>query len=240
MSENQTQNAAETAAPATGQSAKLTEGRGGYIGIKAGMTQVFNDKGEMLAVTVIDLAPNVVTQVRTQEKDGYKAVQVGVHAKKAGRGSKALQGHSKKSGGTVFAHYQEIRMPANAKMDGVAPGATLTADFIQPGDLIDLTSISKGKGFQGVMKRYNFAGGFASHGASVCHRSLGSIGNRADPARVFKNKKMAGQMGAEKVTVQNVKVVRVDLENGVLLVHGSVPGPKSGYVTIRKAIKNAS
>lgn len=240
MSENQTQNAAETAAPATGQSAKLTEGRGGYIGIKAGMTQVFNDKGEMLAVTVIDLAPNVVTQVRTQEKDGYKAVQVGVHAKKAGRGSKALQGHAKKSGGTVFAHYQEIRMPANAKMDGVAPGATLTADFIQPGDLIDLTSISKGKGFQGVMKRYNFAGGFASHGASVCHRSLGSIGNRADPARVFKNKKMAGQMGAEKVTVQNVKVVRVDLENGVLLVHGSVPGPKSGYVTIRKAIKNAS
>ena len=113
----------------------------------------------------------------------------------------------------------------------------LSAEFIKPGDLVDLTAISKGKGFQGGMKRYHMAGGFKTHGASVSHRSLGSIGNRADPGKCFKNKKMAGHMGHVQVTVQNVRVVRVDVENQLLLVHGSVPGPKSGIVTVRRAVE---
>jgi large subunit ribosomal protein L3 len=144
---------------------------------------------------------------------------------------------TKKAGATGFYHYQEFRFADDAKLDAVAVGSVLSPEFVKEGDLVDLTSTSKGKGFQGGMKRFHMAGGFKSHGASVSHRSLGSIGNRADPAKCFKNKKMPGQMGHVKTTVQNVRVVRVDLENGLLLVHGSVPGPKSGIVTVRKAVK---
>jgi len=114
---------------------------------------------------------------------------------------------------------------------------SLTAEFIKAGDLIDVSAVSKGKGFQGVMKRYHYAGGFKSHGASVSHRQIGSIGNRADPGKVFKGKKMPGHMGHKKVSIQNLKVVRVDLDQGIVLVHGSVPGPISGIVTIQKAVK---
>jgi large subunit ribosomal protein L3 len=217
----------------------LTQGRGGILGVKAGMTQVYSDEGDSIAVTVIDLKPTVITQVKSQEKNGYQAIQVGFLEKKAKAANKPEQGHLKATNATGFYHYQEFRIPKSDKIDGFAAGKILSPEFVKPGDFVDLTAISKGKGFQGGVKRYHMAGGYKSHGASLSHRQLGSIGNRADPGKCFKNKKMAGQMGNEKVTVQNVRVVRVDLENQLLLVHGSVPGPRSGIVTIRRTVKNA-
>jgi large subunit ribosomal protein L3 len=217
----------------------LTQGRGGLLGVKAGMTQVYNDQGDAIAVTVIDLKPALITQVKTLEKNGYQAIQVGFLEKKAKAANRSEQGHVKVAESSGFYHYQEFRIPSNEKLDGLTVGKVLSAEFLKAGDLVDLTAISKGKGFQGGVKRYHMAGGYKSHGASLSHRQLGSIGNRADPAKCFKNKKMAGQMGNERVTVQNVRVVRVDLENQLLLVHGSVPGPRSGIVTVRRTVKNS-
>jgi large subunit ribosomal protein L3 len=226
--------------PETQASARaVLPARGGILGVKAGMTQVYTEAGDSVAVTVIDLKPATITAVRTKEKNGYQGIQVGILPKKAKSSNKPEQGHFKASGHAGFYHVQEFRLPDSAKLDGLTVGAILSPEFVKPGDYVDLQSISKGKGFQGVMKRYHFAGGYKTHGASVCHRSLGSIGNRADPGRVFKGKKMNGQMGNVKVTVQNVKVVRVDVENQLLLVHGSVPGPKSGVVTVYRAVKGA-
>lgn len=233
-----TENAQENSATSTaGTKVALQSGRGGIFGVKAGMTQVYNADGVSFAVTVIDLQPNVVTQVKTKAKEGYNAVQIGVLDKAAKRLSKPEAGHFKKAGKTGFYYVKEFRLPADAKMDGLTVGGELSAEFVKEGDLVDLTSISKGKGFQGGMKRYHMHGGFKTHGNSISHRSLGSIGNRADPGKTFKNKKMPGQMGNVKTTVQNVKVIKIDLENGLMLVHGSVPGPKSGIVTVRRATK---
>jgi large subunit ribosomal protein L3 len=218
------------------ESVALTAGRGGILGMKAGMTQVYNDGGRSLAVTVIDLAPTVITQVKTKASEGYNAIQVGFVSRKATKGSKSEQGHAR-AAGESFYHYQEIRLPEDAKLDGLTVGKVLSPEFVKEGDLVDVTSRSKGKGFQGGMKRFHMHGGNKTHGASVSHRSLGSIGNRADPAKCFKNKKMAGQMGSARVTVQNVRVVKVDVENQLMLVHGSVPGPKSGVVMVRRAVK---
>ncbi len=233
---------AETATEATQDTVAsrptLNAGRGGILGVKAGMTQVYNEEGEVFAVTVIDLQPNTVTQVKTLEKDGYVGVQVGFIPKKLKNSNKAELGHVKKAGKEKgYLHYQEFRLPKGAALDGVTAGVELSADFLKVGDMVDIVSISKGKGFQGVMKRYNFGGGNASHGASVCHRSPGSIGNRADPGKVFKGKKMAGQMGLRKTTVQNLKVIAIDSENRTIAVHGSVPGPRSGMVTVLRSIK---
>lgn len=213
--------------------------KGGILGVKAGMTQVYTDAGDSVAVTVIDLSPAVITQVKTKDKNGYQAIQVGLLQKKAKNATKPEQGHAKAAGAPGFHHYQEFRLEDADKLDGLTVGKVLSPEFLQPGDLIDLTAVSKGKGFQGGMKRFHMSGGHKTHGASVSHRSLGSIGNRADPGKCFKNKKMAGQMGHVQVTVQNVRVVRVDAENQLLLVNGSVPGPKSGIVTIRHAVKGA-
>lgn len=214
--------------------------RGGLLGVKAGMTQVYDEEGNSIAVTVIDLSPTVITQVKTKEKDQYQAIQVGFLEKKAKSTTKAQAGHCKKAGVEgSFYHMQEFRLSADAALGDLAVGQVLSADFVQPGDMVDLTAVSKGKGFQGGMKRFHMHGGFKSHGASVCHRSLGSIGNRADPGRTFKNRKMPGQMGNVQRTVQNVRVIKVDNENGLLLVHGSVPGPRQGIVTVQKAIKTA-
>jgi large subunit ribosomal protein L3 len=215
----------------------LMQGKGGLLGVKAGMTQVFGDDGESIAVTVIDLSPVVITQVKTVEKNGYNAVQVGFLEKKAKSVNQAEAGHVKASAASGFYHYQEFRLPADAQMDGLSVGKALSPDFMKAGDLVDMSAISKGKGFQGGVKRYHMAGGFKTHGASLSHRQLGSIGNRADPAKCFKNKKMPGQMGAKNVTVQNLRVIKVDMDNQLLLVHGSVPGPRSGIVTVRKAVK---
>ena len=234
------QAAAQSTTPGARELIALTQGRGGILGVKAGMTQVFTENGDSLAVTVIDLRPAVITQVKTKESNGYQAIQVGFLEKKAKSATKAEQGHVKKSGATGFYHYQEFRLDEKASLDGLTVGKVLSGDFVKPGDLVDLTSVSKGKGFQGGMKRYHMAGGHKTHGCSVSHRALGSIGNRADPGRCFKNKKMAGHMGHEQTTVQNVEVVRVDVENQLILVHGSVPGPRSGIVTVQRAIKSLS
>ncbi len=227
----------QTAQGASRESVALLQGTGGVLGVKAGMTQVFNDNGDSIAVTVIDLSPAVITQVKTIEKNGYNAIQVGFLEKKAKSVSKPEAGHVKASGASGFYHYQEFRLAADAKMDGLMVGKVLSPEFVKAGDLVDMSAVSKGKGFQGGVKRFHMAGGFKTHGASLSHRSLGSIGNRADPAKCFKNKKMPGHMGAHNVTVQNLRVIKVDMENQLLLVHGSVPGPRSGIVTVRKAVK---
>lgn len=220
------------------QAVKLPGNRGAIFGVKAGMTQVYSEDGSALPVTVIDLRQNVVTQVRTPEKEGYAAVQVGVLEKAKSKVSKPESGHAKKAGAEGFYFYGEIKLPDSAKVaEAVNVGQVLSSEMFTEGDLVDLSARSKGKGYQGGMKRFHMSGNYKSHGASLSHRSLGSIGNRADPAKCFKNKKMPGQMGNERITIQNVKVVKVDHENGLLLVHGSVPGPKSGIVLVRHAIK---
>jgi large subunit ribosomal protein L3 len=227
----------ETQAASARELVQLTTARGGILGIKAGMTQVYTENGDSLAVTVIDLKPAVITQVKTKETDGYQGVQIGFLEKKAKSATKPEQGHVKKSGATGFYHYQEFRFAATESLDGLTVGKALSAEFVKPGDLVDLTAVSKGKGFQGGMKRFHMAGGHKTHGCSVSHRSLGSIGQRADPGKCFKGIKMPGQMGNVQKTVQNVRVISVDVENQLLLVHGSVPGPRSGIVTVQRAVK---
>ncbi len=229
---------AQTNSATSSERVTFAQGRGGLLGVKAGMTQVYTENGDSVAVTVIDLKPTVITQVKTKEKNGYQAIQVGFLPKKEKAANKAEQGHAKASGNKGFYHIQEFRLPENGKLDGLAVGNVLSPDFVKAGELVDLTAMSKGKGFQGGMKRFHMAGGHKTHGASISHRSLGSIGNRADPGKCWKNKKMPGNMGHVQSTVQNVRVVSVDVENQLLLVHGSVPGPKSGIVTVRRAIKS--
>lgn len=207
---------------------------GGMMGVKSGMTQIYDADGTCIPVTVIELQPNVITQIKNKDRDGYEAVQVGFQPKKAQRASRAEKGHFKKSGAAGYYHVEEIRVDS---LEGLTEGSLLSVDFINVGDLVDVSATSKGKGFQGVMKRYNFSGGMKSHGASVSHRSPGSIGNRADPGRVFPGKKMAGHMGARRVTVQNLEVLGVDKENSCLLVRGSVPGPKQGVVRVQRSVK---
>lgn len=242
MSENLETTTPVTSTPASvsgkGTTVKFDQDRGGLFGVKAGMTQIYDAEGGLMAVTVIDLRPNIITQVKTSAKEGYNALQVSMLERKAKTVTKPELGHFKKSGvDGGFYVSKEFRLPANAKMEGFTVGNELAPDFVKEGDLVDLIAVSKGKGFQGGVKRYHMAGSAASHGNSVTTRSLGSIGNRADPAKCFKNKKMPGQMGNVQVTVQNVRVVRVDVENGMILVNGSVPGAKSGIVAIRKSIK---
>jgi len=247
MTENKTENkenetvsvAAEKDAEVKSSGSSIAlEARGGIVGVKAGMSQVFDEDGNASGVTVISLrAPNVITQVKNAEKDGYLSVQVGVLDKKDKKASKAEQGRLKGMEQKGFYHYQEFRLADDTKMEQYQKGQVLSIGFVKEGDLVDVSAVSKGKGFQGVMKRYNFGGGPAAHGASVFHRKPGSIGNRADPGRVFKNKKMAGHMGHEKVTIQNLEVLRVNQEEGYILVGGSVPGPRGGIVTLKKAVK---
>ena len=222
---------------ANANTATLSSGLGGILGVKAGMTQVYSEAGQSLAVTVLEIKKNTVSQVKKTDKHGYSAVQVGFLPKKESRVNSAEKGHFKKSGHAGFYHAQEFRFENDQAIESLSEGQTLTAEFLKAGDLVDVSAVSKGKGFQGVMKRYNYAGGYKSHGASVSHRQIGSIGNRADPGKVFKGKQMPGHMGHKKVSIQNLKVVRVDLDKGIVLVHGSVPGPISGVVTIRKAVK---
>ena len=215
----------------------LTAGLGGIIGVKAGMTQVYADDGRSLAVTVVEVKPNYVTQVKKSDKHGYSAVQIGFLPKKESRVNKAETGHYKKSGQAGFYHSQEFRFDNDTAIEALSEGQILGFDFIKAGDLVDVSAVSKGKGFQGTMKKYNYSGSYKTHGASVNHRSIGSIGMRADPGKVFKGKPMPGHMGHVKVSVLNVKVVKVDAVSGIILLHGSVPGPKSGIVTVRKAVK---
>lgn len=203
----------------------------GLIGRKLGMTQMFDESGVVHPVTVIECGPNVITQVKSTDTDGYEAVQLGFGIDK--RLTKPEQGHRKSSG------YMS-RTLREVKADDVSEyevGQVLKADTFNTGELVDITGTSKGRGFQGGVKRHGFAGGSKTHGQSDRWRAPGSIGSSATPGRVFKGLKMAGHMGVDKVTVQNLKVLRVDVDRNILLVQGSVPGPNNGTVMIRRAIK---
>lgn len=203
----------------------------GLIGRKLGMTQIFDEQGLARPVTVIEAGPCVVTQVRTAEKDGYEAVQLGFGI--ARKLNKPERGHVKESGHMV----KTLREVKADDYSGIEVGQVFNADTFSEGEVVDVTGTSKGRGFQGGMKRHGFSGGPKTHGQSDRHRAPGSIGSSATPGRVFKGQKMAGQMGNERVTVQNLKVLRVDTDRNLLLVEGSVPGPNKGTLLIRRAVK---
>lgn len=204
---------------------------------KEGMTRYFDDQGNHVPVTVLKLMPNVVTQCKTVEQDGYNAIQLGYYEKREKLLSNGIKGHLKKAGvNQLFARFSEVRLKETP--DAAALGQTVEIDDFAPNSYVDLTGTSKGKGFQGVMKRHGFSGGPAAHGSHF-HRTGGSIGNRATPGRVFKQKKMPGHMGSETVTVQNVKVIEVNKEKGYMLVKGSVPGSKKSFLKVSKSVKKA-
>jgi large subunit ribosomal protein L3 len=203
----------------------------GLIGRKLGMTQIFDEQGLARPVTVIEAGPCVVTQIRNQETDGYEAVQLGFGiAKKL---NKPESGHVKASGHLV----KTLREFKADDYSGIEVGQVFQADTFNSGDVVDVVGTSKGRGFQGGVKRHGFAGGPKTHGQSDRHRAPGSIGSSATPGRVFKGLRMAGHMGHERVTVQNLKVLRVDAERNLLLVEGSVPGPNNGTLLIKRAVK---
>jgi large subunit ribosomal protein L3 len=206
------------------------------IGRKAGMTRIFTDAGAAIPVTVIECTPNRVTQVKTVETDGYRAVQVAVGEKKTSRLTKAEAGHYKKAGVAPGRGLWEIRLDAEEGAD-LAAGAEIKVDTFDGVKAVDVTGVSQGKGFAGTIKRWNFGGGRASHGNSLSHRVPGSIGQNQSPGRVFKGKKMAGQMGNKQVTALNLDLVRIDTDRNLLLVKGAVPGATNGDVIVRPTVK---
>ena len=206
----------------------------GLLGTKLGMTQLWDENNRVVPVTVISAASNVVTQVRAADTDGYSAVQLGFGEVKASKVTKPLAGHFEKAGVTPRRHLVEIR---TADAGTYAPGQELNADLFTAGEKIDVTGTSKGKGFAGVMKRHGFHGVSASHGAHRNHRKPGSIGACATPGRVFKGTRMAGRMGNDTVTTQNLTVHAVDADKGLILIKGAIPGPKNGLVVLRSAAK---
>lgn len=208
----------------------------GLLGRKLGMTQVWDENGRVVPVTVLAASTNVVTQIRTRETDGYSAIQLGFGEIDGRKVNKPESGHFAKAGVTPRRHVVEIRTEAIADY---TLGQEISPEIFAAGDQIDVTASSKGKGFAGVMKRHGFAGVSASHGAHRNHRKPGSIGGCATPGRVFKGLRMAGHMGVDTVTTQNLTVHSVDLDKGVILVKGAVPGPKGGLVVVRNAAKGA-
>ncbi|OUV16306.1 MAG: 50S ribosomal protein L3 [Cellulomonadaceae bacterium TMED98] len=208
----------------------------GVLGTKLGMTQVWDDKNRVVPVTVIEVSPNVVTQIRTADTDGYDAVQIAAGAIDPRKVTKPLKGHFDKAGVTPRRHLTEIRTP---DASDYTVGQELTVETFDTGAVVDVVGTSKGKGTAGVMKRHNFAGVSASHGAHRNHRKPGSIGASATPSRVFKGMRMAGRMGNERVTMMNLTVVKVDTERNLLMIKGAVPGPKGRLVFVRTARKGA-
>ena len=203
------------------------------LATKVGMTQIFNDEGVLVPVTVLQAGPCVVTQVKTEENDGYKAVQVGFVDKREKLVNKPQKGHFDKAGVSYKRYVRELRLE-NAEEYSVKD--EIKADIFAAGDKVDATAISKGKGFQGAIKRHGQHRGPMAHGSKF-HRHAGSNGSATSPGRVFKGKKMPGQMGNKQITIQNLEVVRVDAENNVILVKGAVPGPKKALVTLRETVK---
>ena len=206
------------------------------LGTKLGMTQIWDENGVLRPVTVVRVDTNVVTQVRTIETDGYEAVQLAFGDIDASKVTKPLAGHFAKAGVEPRRHVAEIRTSLASEF---TPGQELAADTFEVGQLVDVTGTSKGKGFAGVMKRHGFAGVGASHGAHRNHRKPGSIGACATPGRIFKGLRMAGRMGPARRTVQTLKIRGIDVDKGVLLVNGAIPGPKGSVVVVRTAVKGA-
>ena len=206
----------------------------GLVGRKVGMTRVFSDDGVSTPVTVIEVEPNRISQIKTVETDGYTAIQVISGSRRASRVTKPMAGHFRKAGVEAGSGAWEFRVES---VDDFELGSEIKVDLFEQGQIVDVAGISKGKGFQGGVKRHNFSMQDATHGNSISHRSNGSIGQNQTPGRVFKGKKMSGHMGAEKCTTQNLEIVRVDSERNLVLVKGAVPGSKSGVVIIRPAVK---
>jgi large subunit ribosomal protein L3 len=206
----------------------------GLVGRKVGMTRVFSDDGVSTPVTVIEVEPNRISQIKTVETDGYTAIQVISGSRRASRVTKPMAGHYRKAGVEAGRGTWEFRVDS---VDDFELGSEIKVDMFQQGQIVDVSGISKGKGFQGGVKRHNFTMQDATHGNSISHRSNGSIGQNQTPGRVFKGKKMSGHMGAVKCTTQNLEIVRVDAERNLVLIKGAVPGAKSGDVIIRPAVK---
>ena len=206
----------------------------GILGKKEGMTQVFNTNGILVPVTVVSAEPNVVSQIKTMEIDGYNAVQLAFDTKREKLSNKAQMGHLKKANAEPKRFLKEIRESNDVEYK---LGDVLTVEIFTAGEMVDVTGVSKGKGFQGVIKRHNQSRGPMSHGSHY-HRGPGSMGTMR-PMRVFKGKKLPGHMGCETVTMQNLEIVAVDVENNCLLIKGNVPGPKKGLVIVKSAVKNA-
>ncbi|GFE84677.1 50S ribosomal protein L3 [Steroidobacter agaridevorans] len=211
----------------------------GLVGRKAGMTRVFTEAGETVPVTVIEAVPNRVTQVRTLEADGYRAVQVAVGDRKASHTNKPLTGHYAKVKVAPGKQLVEFRLNGEDMKD-VAAGFELKVDAFEVGQVVDVTGTTIGKGFAGTMKRHNFGGLPATHGVSVSHRSPGSIGQRQTPGRVFKGKRMSGHMGQVRRTIENLSVVRIDAERNLILIRGAVPGAPGSQVIVRPSVKAAA
>ena len=208
--------------------------RSGVIAKKIGMTRLFMDNGQQIPVTVLCLDGLQVVAQRTSETDGYTAVQLGLGSAKAKRTSQAMRGHFAKANVAPKRKVAEFRVSADNLIE---VGAEISAEHFLEGQMVDVSGTSIGKGFQGAMKRWNFKGLRATHGVSISHRSHGSTGQCQDPGKVFKGKKMAGHMGAAKVTTQNLEVIRTDADRGLIMVKGAVPGSKGGWVTIKDAMK---
>jgi large subunit ribosomal protein L3 len=204
------------------------------LATKVGMTQIFNDDGVLTPVTVLQAGPVVVTQVKTEENDGYSAVQVGFIDKREKLVNKPMKGQFDKVGVSYKRYVRELKLE---DAESYEPGQEIKVDVFEAGDKIDASAISKGKGFQGAIRRHGLHRGPMAHGSKY-HRHAGSNGACSDPSRVFKGKKMPGHMGNKKVTVQNLEIVRVDTENNLLLVKGAVPGPRKGLVTIKETVKS--
>jgi len=209
----------------------------GLVGRKSGMTRVFTEDGASIPVTVVEIAPNRVTQIKELETDGYRAIQVTAGSRKASKVSKAEAGHFAKAGVAAGEGLWEFRLDASDEAFEI--GVELTVDRFEQGQKVDVAGRSKGKGFQGVVKRWNFSTQDATHGNSLSHRAPGSIGQCQTPGRVFKGKKMSGHMGDERVTTQGLEVVRVDAERNLLLIKGAVPGAPGGEVIVRPTGKSA-
>jgi large subunit ribosomal protein L3 len=209
----------------------------GIIGRKVGMTQIFEDSGEAIPVTVIQAGPCPIVQLKTQEKDGYQAVQLGFGKQKESRINKPKRGHFAKAGIDSAFVLREFRVQS---LDDVSVGSIVDASVFSEGELVDVTGTSKGRGFTGVVKRWKFAGGKKSHGGEQDLRRPGSIGASATPSRVFKGKRMPGRYGAKRHTIQNLPVIQADPERNLLVVKGAVPGPPNGLLLIRKASKAPS
>lgn len=208
----------------------------GLVGRKVGMTRVFTDEGASVPVTVIEVEPNRVTQLKTEETDGYRAVQVTTGTRRASRVTKPMAGHFAKAGTEAGRGLWEFRL-AQGEGEDLAAGAEIKVDIFEAGQKIDVTGTSIGKGFAGGVKRHNFHMQDATHGNSLSHRAPGSIGQNQTPGRVFKGKKMAGQMGNVQRTIQTLEVVRVDADRNLILVKGAVPGAKGGNVIVKPAVK---
>ncbi len=207
----------------------------GLVGRKSGMTRVFTEDGASIPVTVVEVSPNRVTQIKELDSDGYRAIQVTAGNRKASKVSKSEAGHFAKAGVEAGNGLLEFRLDEAEETPEV--GAELTVERFEAGQIVDVTGKSKGKGFQGGVKRWNFSMQDATHGNSISHRAPGSIGQCQTPGRVFKGKKMAGHMGAEQVTIQGLEIIRVDAERNLLLIKGAVPGAPGGDVVVRPTIK---